>query len=196
METKESRETPFFLEKQKVRLKDFQTEGWILDLGGGGEGIIGQLKGSQVVAIDPVKNELLEAPDGPLKIIMDARKLEFLDESFNMVTAFFTLMYIPAADHPGVLREAWRVLRPSGKMLIWEAALPTRMDQTNEFVAFYLEIQLPYQEVQTGYGTKWPAVELDKSYYQNLAEQTGFKILQSESQTDRGVFFLELQKSG
>jgi len=196
METKESRETPFFLEKQKVRLIDFQTEGWILDLGGGGEGIIGQLKGKQVVAIDPVKNELLEAPDGPLKIVMDARKLEFLDESFNMVTAFFTLMYIPAADHPGVLREAWRVLRPSGKMLIWEAALPTRMDQTNEFVAFYLEIQLPYQEVQTGYGTKWPAVELDKSYYQNLAEQTGFKILQSESQTDRGVFFLELQKPG
>ena len=126
METNESRETPFFLEKQKVRLKDFQTEGWILDLGGGGEGIIGQLKGSQVVAIDPVKNELLEAPDGPLKIIMDARKLEFLDESFNMVTAFFTLMYIPAADHPGVLREAWRVLRPSGKLLIWEVALPTR----------------------------------------------------------------------
>ena len=70
------------------------------------------------------------------------------------------------------------------------------MDQTSEFVAFYLEIQLPDREVQTGYGTKWPAVELDKSYYQNLAEQTGFKVLQSEPQTDREVFFLELQKPG
>ena len=196
METIESRETPFFLEKQQVRLKDFQSEGWILDLGGGGEGIIGQLRGSQVVAIDPAKNELIEAPDGPLKIIMDARKLEFLDQSFNLVTSFFTLMYIPPEEHQEVLSEAWRVLRSSGRLLVWETALPTRMDQTSEFVAFYLEIQLPDRVVQTGYGTKWPAVRLDLSHYQILAEQTGFKILQSESQTDRGVFFLELQKPG
>jgi hypothetical protein len=65
--------------------------GFILDIGGGGEGVIGQLKGKDVVAIDFKEEELLEAADGPLKIIMDAKDLKFLDESFPTVTAFFCI---------------------------------------------------------------------------------------------------------
>src|SRR5690242_15141575 len=42
----------YTFEKQELDVADFPAEGWILDLGGGGEGIIGRLKGSQVVAID------------------------------------------------------------------------------------------------------------------------------------------------
>jgi len=45
-----------------------------LDIGGGGEGVIGQMKGKQVIAIDPNRRELEEAADGPLKIVMDARE--------------------------------------------------------------------------------------------------------------------------
>ena len=51
--------------------------------------MIGLLKGKQVVAIDSNQDELIEAADGPLKIIMDATRLEFLDDSFNLVTAFY-----------------------------------------------------------------------------------------------------------
>jgi len=46
--------------------------------------------GEKVIAIDFKKEELLETADGPLKIIMDARELKFLDESFQTVTAFFS----------------------------------------------------------------------------------------------------------
>jgi exopolyphosphatase/guanosine-5'-triphosphate,3'-diphosphate pyrophosphatase len=66
----------------------------VLDIGGGGEGVIGRLKGRDAVAVDIRKEELEEAVDGPLKIIMDARDLKFLDESFHTATAFFSMMYI------------------------------------------------------------------------------------------------------
>ena len=88
----------FIFEQQKVSVHDFEASGYVLDIGGGGEGIIGILKGEQVIAIDPNKRELEEAADGPLKIVMDARDLQFLDGSFETVTAFFTLMYLKSAD--------------------------------------------------------------------------------------------------
>ena len=50
-------------------------DGEILDIGGGGEGIIGQLKGDLVIAIDPNSRELEEAPEGGFKIEMNAKDL-------------------------------------------------------------------------------------------------------------------------
>lgn len=41
-----------------------ELDGEILDVGGGGEGTIGRLYGSQVTAIDNRQEELDEAPDG------------------------------------------------------------------------------------------------------------------------------------
>jgi len=84
----------FYFEKQEVIVDDFDSPGYILDIGGGGRGVIGKLKGERVIAIDPSKRELEEAPAGPLKIIMDARDLQFLDGTFSTATSFFTLMYI------------------------------------------------------------------------------------------------------
>lgn len=45
----------------KIRLQK-KLNGSILDIGGGGEGVIGQLYGQQVVAIDKLQEELDEAP--------------------------------------------------------------------------------------------------------------------------------------
>lgn len=105
-----------FFERQRVVVDDFDTAGFILDLGGGGEGIIGRLKGPQVIAVDANRHELDEAPEGPRKIMMDARDLKFLDEAFEVVTSFFTLMYIDTADHQWVFEEAVRVLVPGGRL--------------------------------------------------------------------------------
>jgi len=81
-------ENVFFFDQQEVVIGDFDAEGLILDIGGG-EGVIGQLKRDQVVAIDPNKRELEEAAEGPIKIVMSADELKFLDSSFNTVTSFF-----------------------------------------------------------------------------------------------------------
>jgi len=48
----------FRLCEQTVVLDDFPAVGWVLDIGGGGEAVIGQLKGAQVVAIDLLPREL------------------------------------------------------------------------------------------------------------------------------------------
>ena len=80
-------------------MADFDcNEGWVLDIGGGGEGIIGILKGNQVIAIDHRKRELEETTNEALKIVMDARELKFLDESFWTATAFFTFLYVHWED--------------------------------------------------------------------------------------------------
>ena len=45
---------------------------------------------------------------------MDARDLQFLDNTFSAATSFFTLMYIPGSDHAKVFDEVLRVLEPGG----------------------------------------------------------------------------------
>ena len=89
----------FFFEEQEVIVSDIDAPGYILDIGGGGRGVIGTLKGEQVIAIDPSRRELEGAPAGPLKIVMDATDLQFLDGAFSAATSFFTLMYIKGSDH-------------------------------------------------------------------------------------------------
>ena len=73
-----SEENYHILDTQEISLSDFPASGWILDLGGGGEGVIGQLKREQVIAIDPNRSELEEAAEGPLNIVMEAKELQFL----------------------------------------------------------------------------------------------------------------------
>ena len=51
----------YLFEQVELEVKDFESKGFILDIGGGGEGVIGRLKGKDVVAIDLRIEELEEA---------------------------------------------------------------------------------------------------------------------------------------
>jgi len=179
-------------DKQEVTVEDFDASGYILDIGGGGEGVIGRLKGEQVIAIDISKRELADAPAGPLKVIMDARDLQFLDSTFGTATSFFTLMYIAAADHPVVFREIHRVLASGGRFLIWDLLYPPRTDPDIDIAVVPLEVVLPGTKLETGYGGAWPDEGRDLAYYINLAKTTGFEVI-SRSEDDL-VFYLELRK--
>ena len=167
----------YFFEQQEVVVEDVESSGYILDIGGGGEGIIGRLKDQQVVAIDPNKRELEEAATGPLKIVMDATDLKFLDHSFAIVTAFFTLMYIKELDHKQVLMEVFRVLVSGGRFLIWDGMFPARTDEEKDVAVFPLLITLPKEEITTGYGALWPKEGRDVSYYLKLANDAGFEVV-------------------
>jgi SAM-dependent methyltransferase len=179
-------------EPQVVEVPDFQASGYILDIGGGGEGVIGQLKPAQVVAIDLIPRELAEAPPGPLKIVMDARELKFLDGTFQTATAFFSLMYMEAAEHPKVLAEIHRVLAPGGRLLIWDGTVPAQYGE-KKWAMFRLHIRLPAAEIKTGYGVKLGETVHDAAYYARLAEGASFTV--SQQQENGRMFYLELRKA-
>jgi SAM-dependent methyltransferase len=179
------------LPPQQLTLEPVRAEGLILDIGGGGEGVIGQLNGPQVVAIDIDERELLDAPPGPLKLVMDARKLTFVPESFNTTTVFFTFMYMKGPDHETVLRQIRRVLRPGGRVLIWDVNFRDRPPD-KKYALFRYTAQLPGKEVRSGYGVPWPDGVQDIGYWVALAEKVGFEV---GARKDEGVWFhLELTK--
>ena len=180
------------IEQQTVTVEDFGAEGFILDIGGGGEGVIGQLKGQQVIAIDISKRELEEAPSGPLKIVMDARDLKFLDETFNTATVFFTFMYIASDDHQKVFEELHRVLKPEGRLLVWDVIFPALTDEKKNRALFLFKFILPDKEIRTGYGVRRPIGEQGLAHFMDLAKKTGFQVV-SHKEKDQW-FFLEVEK--
>ncbi len=179
-------------EPQEISVPDFKASGYVLDLGGGGAGIIGRLKPTQVVAIDLSKRELTDTPPGPLKIVMDATDLKFLDGSFQTVTAFFTLMYVPQPQKQKLFDEAMRVLAPGGRFLIWDAVIPARFDPSKLIVELPMRIRLPKETVETGYGSPWPDTARNAAYYVGFAAKAGFEIV--TRQENARNFYLELRK--
>jgi ribosomal protein S18 acetylase RimI-like enzyme/ubiquinone/menaquinone biosynthesis C-methylase UbiE len=180
-------------ERQHVTVTGLPTSGTILDIGGGGGGIIGLLAGERVIAIDRLKEELEEAPAGPLKIVMDARDLQFLDGTFQTATSFFTLMYINAKEHRRVFEEVFRVLAPGGRFLIWDAIVPPRTNDKKDIAIFPVTVELPDgKTISNNYGVRWPSEGRDAAYYQQLAEAAGFEVL-SQRVVGEHVF-MDLQK--
>ena len=174
---------------QSIELSPIETDGPILDIGGGGEGIIGKLNGKQVVAIDTSEKELQGTQNEALKIIMDATDLRFLPGSFDVYTAFFSFMYIPKDKHLKAFEEAHRVLKDNGKLLIWDVRIPERFGDYKAFMV-RLKVMLPNEHTEVGYGVKWQTQDIE--YFKELAQKTRFKAIAEWSKGE--IFYLEMSK--
>jgi ubiquinone/menaquinone biosynthesis C-methylase UbiE len=175
---------------QSIELSPIETDGLILDIGGGGEGIIGKLNGKQVIAIDTSERELLETENEALKVVMDSTDLKFLPKSFDACTSFFSFMYIPRNKHLKVFEEAHRVLKDNGKLLLWDVKIPEKHGDYKAFMV-RLKIRLPNEETEAGYGVKWQEQNIE--HFKELAQKTKFKIIGEWSKGE--IFYLEMSKN-
>jgi len=176
--------------EDRIEMEPIDAEGFILDIGGGGEGIIGKLNGRDVVAIDLSQEELEETENDALKIVMDATDLRFVPSTFAAATSFFTLLYVDRERQEKVFSEVHRVLRDGGKFLIWDVRIPDEAE-VKPFFLVQLEISLPEEAVTTGYGVKMAFQDIDR--FKDLAARTGFEVAREWSRGD--LFHLELVKT-
>jgi ubiquinone/menaquinone biosynthesis C-methylase UbiE len=139
-----------------------------------------------------LKRELEEAPAGPLKIVMDARELKFLDCTFNTVTTFFSFMFIPPDDHEKVLQEIFRVLAPKGQFLLWDVDILQRPAPERDVMVFPLQVRLPSTVIYTGYGTPYTEKCLALHDYIALAKDIGFEWI--EQGFAKQTFFCKFRK--
>lgn len=164
--------------------------GKILDVGGGGEGIIGRLYQNQVTAIDNRQDELDEAPDGFEKVLMDATDMAFPDASFDHVTFFYTLMYLRGEEQRRAILEAARVLRCGGALHIWDCEI---LSAYPDPFLIDVEIQLPNDIISTTYGVGKLDAQ-DKDSIMQLCLDAGLRAV-SQASNDCG-FYLHFQKDG
>lgn len=165
-----------------------ELKGSILDIGGGGEGVISCLYGGQVTAIDTRREELDGVPYPSEKIVMDASRMEFQGEQFSHATAFYALMYMGGVQAE-VLREVYRVLLPGGFFQIWDA----------EVESAYPDPFLVKVEAQAGddlfsvtYGVVDPNLHQNDETLSELCRQAGFVVIDMEK-TPYG-FYIRCQK--
>lgn len=178
---------------QTVRVEDvFRDTDLILDLGGGGEGVLGRLRGRQVVAVDLRKGELDDTPPGPIKVVADARNLPFPDRVFEAATAFFFLMYVAAADRPAVFAEAYRVLVPGGKLHVWDVNIPVPARRHAKTFVVPVSAKLPGKTIRTAYGVPWDGRAMSADGLLDLARAAGFAA--AAARTAGRTFHLVLER--
>jgi len=176
-----------------IDLSNIKLTGRILDIGGGGQAIISQYKGEQVVAIDSNRNELEDAPDSKgLKVIMDAKKLQFLDNTFDTVTVFFTLMYIPVEDFTIIFEEIHRVLKNGGNLVIWDVIMPAKGNDKRDIFFIELRVKIFDRVEETGFGVLWNK-EINRDTFSNLAKNIGFETL--ERKVEKDTIFIRFRKN-
>jgi len=119
--------------KPQAKVSLEKQEGSVLDVGGGGEGTIAKACGRETVCVDIKKGEILEARSrGAVAnwVLCDACSMPFREGVFDVVTFFFSLMYIKTLEKKhAVIVEVRRVLKSSGSIYLWDAIIREREER-------------------------------------------------------------------
>ena len=112
---------------QKIELTNLPREGVILDIGGGGEGLVSRIETSRVCAVDINLYKIRDARIyGQVSqwILSDGRMLSVKDAMFEVATLWFALGYVRGwASKAQVVSEVARVLKKSGYISILGAKI-------------------------------------------------------------------------
>lgn len=172
----------------KIELRK-KLRGNILDIGGGGEGVIGRIYGKQVTAIDQSREELEEVTGDMKKLVMDAEKLEFPEEIFDQVTFFYSLMYMGRETQEKALREAARVLKKGGGLWIWDAEISSAFPEP--FLTD-LEIDADGEMISVTYGVLRENAEQSAKSVQKQCRLAGFSL--KKIQAENGHFYISAER--
>ena len=169
--------------KQHIVIQEIP-QGNVIDIGGGGEGVIAQAGGAGIVAIDKYTSEIHEArgkaPDTPW-MVADATELPCKNHGFDNATAFFSCMYMPDDAKEIVFRETRRVLKTGGEFWIWDAHMALK----GNVFAIRLQVEiLGGHTINTVYGVK--AKDQSAASICRLLQQAGFE---TEVITDQAHWF-------
>ncbi|MHA2347678.1 MAG: class I SAM-dependent methyltransferase [Candidatus Hodarchaeales archaeon] len=138
---------------QKITI-DTIPNGSIIDIGGGGEGVIAQIGESDVTVIDKHQEEIDEARSkSPTSkwVLADATSLGYDTGYFDNATAFFSGMYMSIETFQEVCEEVNRVLKKKGEFWIWDA----KISENNGLFIIRLSITLPKgKKIRTAYGSR------------------------------------------
>ncbi len=152
----------------------------MLDIGGGGEGLVSRIAGDRVCAVDYRMSEIREAQihNPPANwLVADGRVLPFKALSFNLCTLWFSLGYMPTLTiKKQILQEAFRCLKQTGMISI----LASRIDSKDERFTFHALFILPDGTVsKVGYGVKGNQNQTVASV-RSILEEIGFDDIQTE----------------
>ncbi len=170
--------------KQRILIREILI-GRVIDIGGGGEGVIAQAGGGRVLAIDKRLSEIHEAKEKATEaawMVADATELPCKKHSFDHATAFFSCMYMSAAVQEKVFKETYRVLKPGGEFWIWDVCMGSK----SKVFAIRLHVELQSGgKINTIYGVK--AKDQSAVKIGGLLQEAGFE---AEVTTNQKHWFL------
>ncbi len=169
---------------QDIRLERLRGDGLILDIGGGGEGLVSRIENERVCAIDIRMSEIREAQihgQSANWIVADARNLCFREEVFDVATLWFSLGFMSdwTTKH-SVIEGAYHVLRKGGQISILASHIPV----SSASLIFWANFTLPDGTLsKTGYGIKGGQNQT-LARVSDLVDDVGFVRHQSEDHGD------------
>jgi len=161
--------------RQTINIQTIPT-GSIVDIGGGGEGIIAQIGKKNVTVVDKLQSEIDEAkPHAPEAkwILADASNLDFPDSHFDNATAFFSGMYMTKEMIARVFQETYRILNSSGEFWFWDAVVSYDI---GPFIIPIRVITPNSEEIETAYGKRRVTEDHTVDQVSNLLNDAGFEV--------------------
>ncbi|MFW9799703.1 MAG: class I SAM-dependent methyltransferase, partial [Candidatus Thorarchaeota archaeon] len=125
--------TVFEVPLQEIDLKRIKFEGLVIDIGGGGEGLVSRLEKERVCVVDVSLDKIREARihGQPAHwTVADGRSLCFRRNTFDVATLWFSLGYMRNWEtKKAVFEEVHRVLKPNGILSVLAANVVCREDR-------------------------------------------------------------------
>lgn len=176
----------FEVPMQEITLNQISGTGRIIDIGGGGEGLVSRIEGQRVCALDRRISEVREARihDPPVNwIVGDGQMISFRNSVFQVATSWFSFGYMPSWEvKKRVMQEVHRVLEINGVYSI----IACTIECEEEAYIFRVTYTLPDGTLsQTGYGVRGGQGQTP-STVAKLLDEVGFTDIEI---SDNGYWF-------